>query len=163
MGPANHQVFALFLLHYALECGFGLVARSRHDDFVVLPGQEIEHDLQHRWVAGTQDGLGIASAVLKLQSDQHRFLGFLQRGDHLGDAARRQRQSGRHKAAELQKASAIDSFLEQGPGQRIVRREHGLTSRLSLCQGSGHRKNGVEVFFPGCISGLNNIHVTAMQ
>ena len=34
----DRQVFALFFLHHAFQCGFCLVTGAGHYDFVVLPG-----------------------------------------------------------------------------------------------------------------------------
>ena len=100
-------------------------------------------------MAGTEDGFGVPGAVLELQPDQNRFPGLFQRGGHLGDISRGQRQSGRHQAAEFQKAATIDTLLLQGPRKRMIRREHGLTSFARLVGGGkrgGHRKTNLEVF-----------------
>ena len=100
------EEFALFLPHDPFQCGLGLVPGACHDEFVIFPGKEIEHDFQHRRMAGAQDGFGVSRTILKLQPHQHGFARFFQGGCHLRYISRRKRKSGGHRGAEFDKAAA---------------------------------------------------------
>ena len=84
----DHQVLAFFLFHHAVEHLDRRVRRARHDDFVILPGKEIEDDVGDFRMARSKHRLRASRAVLKLQPDQHR----------LSRLCRRRRRSARDSA-----------------------------------------------------------------
>jgi len=79
-------------------------------------------------MTGTEHGLRVTRAVLKLQPNQNRLFGLSQCGGYLGNIARRKRQSCHHGSAELDKSPSIHASSLQGPGQALIEWQHRLTS-----------------------------------
>ncbi len=120
-GALDHgDILALVLAHDAFQGGFRLLARTRHDDLVILPGQQIEDEFGHGGVAGAQHRFGVARAILELQPDEHGALGTLHGLHHRTEVAVRQRQRGHHGAAEFHELAARDAASLQRCGQRLM-------------------------------------------
>ena len=73
------------LLHHAVEHCLGLLARPGHDGLVILPRQQLKHNLGHRRVPRPEHRLGVPRAVLKLQPHKDRPLPCLERRHHLAE------------------------------------------------------------------------------
>ena len=65
----DSDVCALVLPNHSFEGRFGLFARARHDQFVVFPGEKIQHKFSDCWVAGAQHRFRVARAILKFEPD----------------------------------------------------------------------------------------------
>jgi len=64
------DVLPLMILDHSFECCFGLLPRTRHNQFVVFPGEKIQHELSDCWVAGAEHRFRIARAILELEPNQ---------------------------------------------------------------------------------------------
>jgi hypothetical protein len=98
-----------------LEGVFGGLARSGHDDLVILPGEELEDEVADGGVSGAEHGLGVAGAVLEFEPDQDGALGLVECRDHGVDVAWRKGEDRGHAGAEFHELAAGDALgFERG-------------------------------------------------
>lgn len=124
-GALDHRdVLALVLADRLRAHRLGLLPCPGHDQLVVVPRERLQDELRDVRMGRAQDRLRVAGAVLELTPDEDRALDVHQRIGDLGAVARRERQRGRHHAAELQEGAPADAPLLQAFGQRLIE-EHG--------------------------------------
>jgi hypothetical protein len=49
---------------------------SRHYEFVIFPGKEVQHHFEYRRVARAENGFGVTRAILELEPHQHGLARF---------------------------------------------------------------------------------------
>ncbi len=93
-------------------------ARGRHQGLVIVERDQPQDQIGRRRVAGADERLGVARAVLELEPHDNGLVHFRQRGRDMRRVAGRQRERRGDPRAELKERTPVDPGGREPGGQR---------------------------------------------